>query len=181
MLSLLQRANVKSCLLVSTQIAESTVLPFCKLDASATTLCNPNATASVGISWLKLQPCAAFATLAHYPDDDVLNRLAEHAVTIIPTFRPQATSNTLWAFAKLAFKPCEALLKAAARQMINDLGKSVPQVCPACGAASCLVTMPACSLFQRDESFSCLKMEMVETWLAIDAHWKPTGTMPSLF
>ena len=71
---------------------------------------------------------AAFATLAYYPDDDILDRLAEHAVTIIHTFRPQATSNTLWAFAKLAFTPCKALLHASAQQMVCDLGKSVPQV-----------------------------------------------------
>ena len=74
--------------------------------------------------------CTAFATLAYHPEGDILERLAEHAVTIIPTFRPQATSNTLWAFAKLAFTPCEALLRAAAQQMVCDLGKSVPQVCP---------------------------------------------------
>lgn len=73
---------------------------------------------------------AAFATLAYHPEGDILERLADHAVTIIPTFRPQATSNTLWAFAKLAFTPCEPLLRAAAQQMVCDLGKSVPQVTP---------------------------------------------------
>ncbi|KAK9812353.1 hypothetical protein WJX73_004610 [Symbiochloris irregularis] len=69
----------------------------------------------------------AFATLAYYPDDEVLDRLADHAATIIHTFRPQATSNTLWAFAKLAYTPCKALLEAAAQQIVCDLSKSVPQ------------------------------------------------------
>jgi len=41
----------------------------------------------------------------------------------------QATSNTLWAFAKLGYCPCKALLEAGARQMLQDLSKSVPQVC----------------------------------------------------
>lgn len=80
---------------------------------------------------------AAFATLAYYPDDDVLDRLAEHAASIIQTFRPQATSNTLWAFAKLAFTPCKALLEAAAQQIVCDLGKSVPQVRAVLAARIC--------------------------------------------
>lgn len=53
--------------------------------------------------------------------------MAHHAAGIISTFRPQATSNTLWAFAKLGHCPCEPLLRAAAAQMTLDLNKSVPQ------------------------------------------------------
>jgi hypothetical protein len=74
-----------------------------------------------------VQFCAAFATLAYYPENDLLDKLAHHAASIISTFRPQATSNTLWAFAKLGYMPCEPLLRAAAAQMTLDLTKSVPQ------------------------------------------------------
>jgi len=70
---------------------------------------------------------AAFATLSYYPDNELLDQLGHHAASIITTFRPQATSNTLWAFAKLGYTPCEALLRAAAAQMTIDLTKSVPQ------------------------------------------------------
>jgi hypothetical protein len=70
---------------------------------------------------------AAFATLSFYPDNDLLDKLGHHAAGIISTFRPQATSNTLWAYAKLGYTPCEALLRAAAAQMTIDLTKCVPQ------------------------------------------------------
>ena len=40
----------------------------------------------------------ALATLAYLPEGDLLQDLAERATTIIRTFRPQATSNTLCAF-----------------------------------------------------------------------------------
>ena len=72
--------------------------------------------------------CAAFATLSYLPENNLLDQLAQHAVTIIGTFRPQATSNTLWAFAKLGYCPSKKLLEAGAYQMLQDLSKSVPQV-----------------------------------------------------
>ena len=72
---------------------------------------------------------AAFATLSYLPENNLLDNLARHAVSIIGTFRPQATSNTLWAFAKLGYCPSRALLDAGSRQMLQDLSKSVPQVC----------------------------------------------------
>ena len=71
---------------------------------------------------------AAFATLSYLPEGGLLDEIARHAVTIIGTFRPQATSNTLWAFAKLGYCPSRALLEAGAGQMLLDLSKSVPQV-----------------------------------------------------
>jgi hypothetical protein len=43
------------------------------------------------------------------------------------TFRPQATSNTLWALAKLGYVPPRLTLDAAASQMTADMGSSVPQ------------------------------------------------------
>jgi len=42
----------------------------------------------------------ALATLAYLPEGDLLQELAERATTIIRTFRPQATSNTLCAPAR---------------------------------------------------------------------------------
>jgi hypothetical protein len=62
---------------------------------------------------------AAFATLGYHPSGDLLDRLGHHAAGIIRTFRPQATSNALWAFAKLAYVPCEPFLAAAALQVPN--------------------------------------------------------------
>ena len=65
------------------------------------------------------KPCffAAFATLGYHPSGDLLDRLGHHAAGIIRTFRPQATSNALWAFAKLAYVPCEPFLAAASLQV----------------------------------------------------------------
>lgn len=71
---------------------------------------------------------AAFATLSYLPGNNLLDEIARHAVSIISTFRPQATSNTLWAFAKLGYCPSRTLLEAGAGQMLQDLSKSVPQV-----------------------------------------------------
>lgn len=59
---------------------------------------------------------AAFATLAYHPEGDLLDRLAHHAASIVRTFRPQATSNSLWAFAKLAYVPCQLFLTTSASQ-----------------------------------------------------------------
>ena len=59
---------------------------------------------------------AAFATLAYHPEGDLLDRLAHHAASIVRTFRPQATSNSLWAFAKLAYVPCQPFLLTSASQ-----------------------------------------------------------------
>ena len=55
------------------------------------------------------------------PSGDLLDRLGHHAAGIIRTFRPQATSNALWAFAKLAYVPCEPFLAAAALQVPSVL------------------------------------------------------------
>ena len=43
------------------------------------------------------------------------------------TFRPQATSNTLWAMAKLGYVPPVDTLEAAATQILADMRASVPQ------------------------------------------------------
>ena len=71
---------------------------------------------------------AAFATLSYVPEENLLEDIAEKAVSIMPSFTPQAVSNTLWAFAKLGRCPSSALLKVAATQMHQDLPRSVPQV-----------------------------------------------------
>ncbi len=64
---------------------------------------------------------AAFATLAYHPEGDLLDRLAHHAASIVRTFRPQATSNSLWAFAKLAYVPCQPFLLTSASQARRPL------------------------------------------------------------
>ena len=69
---------------------------------------------------------AAFATLGYHPSGDLLDRLGHHAAGIIRTFRPQATSNALWAFAKLAYVPCEPFLAAASLQVLSFSIAAVP-------------------------------------------------------
>ena len=56
--------------------------------------------------------------------------------------RPQATSNTLWAYAKLAYWPPQSLLTAAGAQMVADLTKSVPQVLKSAGMFSACCSKP---------------------------------------
>jgi hypothetical protein len=40
--------------------------------------------------------CTAFATLSYYPENNLLDELANHAVSIISTFRPQASTGTVF-------------------------------------------------------------------------------------
>ena len=54
--------------------------------------------------------------------------VASRVLRLVCACRPQATSNTLWAYAKLAYWPPQSLLAAAGAQMVADLTKSVPQV-----------------------------------------------------
>ena len=72
---------------------------------------------------------AAFATLAYHPEGDLLDRLAHHAASIVRTFRPQATSNSLWAFAKLAYVPCQPFLLTSASQARRPLPAARPRPC----------------------------------------------------
>ena len=60
--------------------------------------------------------------------------------------RPQATSNTLWAYAKLAYWPPQSLLAAAGAQMVADLTKSVPQVLKFAGMYAACCSKPCCRL-----------------------------------
>ena len=43
----------------------------------------------------------SYATLGHYPGDQLLDAMALHMVDRIQAYRPQAVSNTLWAYAKV--------------------------------------------------------------------------------
>ncbi len=43
----------------------------------------------------------SYATLGHYPGDQLLEAMALHMVDRIQAYRPQAVSNTLWAYAKV--------------------------------------------------------------------------------
>ena len=43
----------------------------------------------------------SYAMLGHYPCDELLEAMAMHMVDRIQAYRPQAVSNSLWAFAKV--------------------------------------------------------------------------------
>ncbi len=43
----------------------------------------------------------SYAMLEHYPCDQLLEAMALHMVERIAAYRPQAVSNSLWAFAKV--------------------------------------------------------------------------------
>ena len=43
----------------------------------------------------------SYATLAHYPGDALLEAMALHMAERIQAYRPQAVSNSLWAYAKV--------------------------------------------------------------------------------
>lgn len=49
----------------------------------------------------------SFAALGAYPGEQLLEAMALHMLQRIQTYRPQAISNSVWAFAKVgAAKPC---------------------------------------------------------------------------
>jgi len=43
----------------------------------------------------------SYAMLEHYPCDQLLEAMALHMVERIAAYRPQAVSNSLWAYAKV--------------------------------------------------------------------------------
>jgi hypothetical protein len=54
--------------------------------------------------------CTAFATLSYYPENNLLDELANHAVSIISTFRPQASTGTVFFEWLIAIKTGNGLL-----------------------------------------------------------------------
>ena len=51
----------------------------------------------------------SYATLGHYPGDQLLEAMALHMVDRIQAYRPQAVSNTLWAYAKVPPPSCRVV------------------------------------------------------------------------
>ena len=45
-----------------------------------------------------------YATLGHYPGDQLQEAMALHMVDRIQAYRPQAVSNSLWAYSKVSIR-----------------------------------------------------------------------------
>lgn len=80
----------------------------------------------------------AYATLRHYPGQELMNGAARQAALLMQRFKPQEIANTLWSYATLGHDPGNALLDAIAVQMTERIQHFRPQVLPGtCTVMNC--------------------------------------------